>query len=56
MDTDHFHSLMGFAAPERTMLNIVMDGQGNREGLGGVKLPLASLKVKEEATPGEYLP
>jgi len=51
MDTDHFHSLMGLAVLERKKLSTSTDGQGtSRECLGGVELPLASLKVVEKAT------
>jgi len=34
MDTNDFHSLMGFAALKKKKLNTLMDGQGSGEGLG----------------------
>jgi len=55
MDTNHFLSLMGLMAHMRKNLESIMDGQISREGLGGVELPLAGLRIVEKSTPGIFL-
>jgi len=56
MDTNYFHGFLGIAVLERKKLSAGTDGQGSMEGMEGVKLLPASLKVVEKATPRTFRP